>query len=967
MAFPSVLGRNTVQSSANGTATNDPIPSFSRGDLLLAFLAIDGATAPTWGAGFAGWNTFVGLVTIGNSACQLALVYRVADGSEGNLALDLGASENWCSEIVVVDAGTFDENTPPAFGTAVSGSGADPNPPSLNPADWGTEDTLWIAASAGDADVAYTAAPSGYSNSSFLKSTDGTAGNRVALGYAELQSAAASEDPGVFTRSAEDSSAQTYGLRPFTAAHAQPIAYAKSFYSTGTATVDVTITVVAGYNRRLMVAAALELSGASISSVTLDPAGLNKSLVRCTDGTTTATQNQDSVAYCSWWSLLETDIDDFTVGNTYTLRVVASTSTEVAVTALMVTDTDQTSNVASVANNGTTSGTSTTAAVTVSFANSLVLSLCYKNNAATPLTSMTAAGLNMMPRGSCVLPTNGAHFVVAAKGLTTESGSQNVVETVPGAVRLSLTAVVLRPAYRLVAGAGSYGLTGNAAGLAHGYRLTAAVGTYALTGHDATLTASGGGGAFTLTANPATFTLTGAAAALIRGRVLKTQGIYGVGIGSSTLKGTVGSPAPTTPWRTHFSNYLAALRPGSSFGHLAENGYSTYELLPLAYDGTASRPAVDPARNIDAAIAQRPHFIIVNVNSDIQAAVTSWGYSYGTLTAAIDDEIWPNYLIIADAARQAGIPIYFTNGQPTDINTGGNDAAYQAALMYLRNLIDANLNVIDFWSVLVAGGGDNSANNSLISDDRHPNDTATPLLSDAAEAVVSTALAGGAYHLGAWSIDIDADRRIVAAPGVYNLTGNGTGVAAGRKLTCSAGSYALTGNDAGLKAGRSVVAAVATYVLTGNVTALLAAHRLACATGAYALTGHDAGLVTDDALLVAEAANFVLSGGAAGIAAQRRLVAALGSYVLTGNSAGVAHGYSLTAALGSYALTGNPAGFAITRALAAATTSYVLTGHAATIDAGRQLPDVAPSFLASGAWTKVRGPTFTPGYDWTKG
>ncbi len=822
MAFPTVSGRQATAATANGTAANDAIPTVAQGDLLIVPFSVDGTTAPSWGSGWTGYSTFQGLVTVGNSACQLGVFYRICDGSEGNLTFALGASENWCTRPIVISAGTFDPNLPPAFGTAVSSSGANPDPPSLNPADWGTVDTLWVAVSAGDDNVAYTAADGNYGNTSFQLSSDATAGNRVALAVAERQLNAASDDPAAFTRGAEDASTNTLGIPPLITTPKQPIGWCKSFYSSGTATVDVTVTIQAGTNRRFVVHTAIELSAATFTSVTLDPAGVNTALTLCTDGTTSASQNQDSVAFNRFWSLIDANLPS---PGTYTLRVIVSTATEVFLTAMMVTNTDQTQNVASVAVNGTTSGTSATAAVTIGTDNSLVLSGCYKNNAATPNTSMTAAGLNMMPRGSGVLPTNGAHFLTAAKELTTETGSQNVVQTVPGAVRLSLVAMALKPAISsTVAATLLAGLVGSAT-VDAGDGISSTV---------AAVLSAGLTGAATV-AQTETSTVAATLAGLTAAATVTQTETFTVGpppprqawIGSSTLKGTLGV---TTSWTEHYTSFLQGIEADASFLNLGENAYTSWELLPTGTTGQPGfAPAVDTARNVTTALAH-PGVQLVGYNAnEILQARDDFGFA-GDLdtpgTGYVDAYLIPNLITIAAECAAAGVPFVVCTAQPRDTDS---DADFIAGTVYANQRIYETFGadrVIDFHAFLVDVDGTLQA--AYTTDGVHPDDTATPGLSDLVEAKRLELLASSFPPI------------VVAASvnpsGVTNVSSTAAAVLTG-----------LTGAATVVQAAQpATVAAVLAAGLTGAATVTVASPVTMTVAASLAGLTVDASMVHDD-------------------------------------------------------------------------------------------------------------------------
>lgn len=465
MAFPTVQARNANASSANATTLTAALPaSIAKDDLLIAVVARDGTGAMTWGSGFAGWNVLLDANDTGTAACKLVVLYKVADGTEsGNLSL-VSPSESWCARTWRITG--YDPNTPPAIATAGDGGtgSANPDPPSLNPADWGTEDTLWIATSAGDGDVAYTAAPASYGNSQFSKSTEATTTDRCALGSAERTLNAASEDPGVFTRATDDWIAATIGVRPAPTAHPITFLRSQTFYKAAATTQDVTINIDAGTARNLVVAVGCELgTGVTVNSVVLDPAGVNTSLSLVSDGVTSADFIQDTTGRVAIWRLLDASLP---AAGTYTLRVTLSASAETTITSMLIAGASQAANVDSVDTAGSTSATSISTTPSVATDNSMVLSFSYGNNEPA-YTAYTIAGFNAMARGSCEFPSGLAHFMVVAKGLTTESGSQTVTATAAVARRWAMATIVIPPlASGAMVGSASISLapTGTASG-----------------------------------------------------------------------------------------------------------------------------------------------------------------------------------------------------------------------------------------------------------------------------------------------------------------------------------------------------------------------------------------------------------------------------------------------------------------------------------------------------------------------
>lgn len=222
MAFP------TVADTTSGTVTGNTDPwttptypaNIAADDLLIALVATDGNGNP--GAGFpADW---IGATVAGGQPVSLGYAKRKCTGSEsGAFNIDLAASEQgawWIGRIPAAEwegtLGTTWGNTSTA-GSVQSGPGTDgtsttPAPPSLNPSEWGVEDTLWIAAMAADTSRTVSDYPDGTTDNAALVS-GGSGG--ATLARCRLESAVASWAPTTFTiSSSDDWQAITIAIRP---------------------------------------------------------------------------------------------------------------------------------------------------------------------------------------------------------------------------------------------------------------------------------------------------------------------------------------------------------------------------------------------------------------------------------------------------------------------------------------------------------------------------------------------------------------------------------------------------------------------------------------------------------------------------------------------------------------------------------------------------------------------------------
>jgi hypothetical protein len=216
MAFPSVVGTQFSLETGDVTTHNINIPSGAAGDRCIVGFAYDGPTeTPGWPAG---WNPLVQVERL--SAVGMEVRYRDYDGSEGATVDVTTTAEESAHEAVLVDAGTFDVGTAPAAAGA-SGASTGPAPPTLNPANWDAEDTLWILMAASDVSTAFTGYPTDYADNRHTHTSGGTQGVGIAVATRNLN--AASQTPDSFLIAAsEDWVTVTIAIRPTVAGAEAP-------------------------------------------------------------------------------------------------------------------------------------------------------------------------------------------------------------------------------------------------------------------------------------------------------------------------------------------------------------------------------------------------------------------------------------------------------------------------------------------------------------------------------------------------------------------------------------------------------------------------------------------------------------------------------------------------------------------------------------------------------------------------
>jgi hypothetical protein len=210
--------------------------------VIVAFHA-NGDPAITWPAGWTtsptGWSDAVTAVTDG----KLSIRYRDIDGSEGftgagdsiNVTLDVAGSASAHAYLI---AGLAIATAPEAAAVSTGNTTA-PDPPSLNPAGWATEESLWIAVAGTHNPTNFTAAPADYTD--LLNTNDAGTGS-IALGSARRVLSTGTEDPGVFTTANQRHYvATTIAVRPGASGGAAVTGVADgTFVFTGTASGQTT-------------------------------------------------------------------------------------------------------------------------------------------------------------------------------------------------------------------------------------------------------------------------------------------------------------------------------------------------------------------------------------------------------------------------------------------------------------------------------------------------------------------------------------------------------------------------------------------------------------------------------------------------------------------------------------------------------------------------------------------------------
>lgn len=214
MAFPTIpttgAGRvvTGVQNGTSGTRTFPSLTGLTKnsGDLLIAII-VGYQSSGTANAVFSGWGggftEFVDQSTA-TTMC-IGAAYKWSTGSEtGTFTVTQAATVTGEAAFILLSIAPAHSTTPPEGGTITTSTGTAPASNSLNPAGWGTEDTLWIAVG-GSGETSLTgaftgigSAPTNYSDLAKSGVSADVIGG-VDGGVAFRQLNAASEAPGAWS------------------------------------------------------------------------------------------------------------------------------------------------------------------------------------------------------------------------------------------------------------------------------------------------------------------------------------------------------------------------------------------------------------------------------------------------------------------------------------------------------------------------------------------------------------------------------------------------------------------------------------------------------------------------------------------------------------------------------------------------------------------------------------------------
>jgi N-acetylneuraminic acid mutarotase len=188
------------------------------GDLLIVFITTDGnAAIPVTPAG---WTAPATSTALGNTNQVRGSVYvKDATGTEDGTTVDFDtgtSNERGAAQVYRIPAAKWDGTITnvEVASLAIAGTVNNPNPPSLNPAGWGTENTLWFSYVAGSTHTAVTTFPTSHING-YHTNTATTTNAGASVAVTQRVNAAAAEDPAAYAMaSAQASAAFTVAVRP---------------------------------------------------------------------------------------------------------------------------------------------------------------------------------------------------------------------------------------------------------------------------------------------------------------------------------------------------------------------------------------------------------------------------------------------------------------------------------------------------------------------------------------------------------------------------------------------------------------------------------------------------------------------------------------------------------------------------------------------------------------------------------
>ncbi len=242
MAFPAaplsgITATGNFQANTTATRTFPNLSAVTNvaGDLMIAICVAyqSNVTNAAFSGWTAGWTEFIDQST--TTGMAIGAAYKWSTGGEtGAISVTQAATITGHAGFLLMSISGAHPSTPPEATAIANGTSAAANPVALDPAGWGTEDTLWLSIGAlGETSLTGTfdgiaSQPANYSNS-FGTGISGDAIGAIHAAAASRQLNAASEDVGTWTLDTANTrnSALVIAVRP--AAGATPISATDAF------------------------------------------------------------------------------------------------------------------------------------------------------------------------------------------------------------------------------------------------------------------------------------------------------------------------------------------------------------------------------------------------------------------------------------------------------------------------------------------------------------------------------------------------------------------------------------------------------------------------------------------------------------------------------------------------------------------------------------------------------------------
>ena len=441
MSFPTVLAENGGNSTTDETTPTIKLPDGSNvaGRRILLFFTSDGSGESfTWPTGF------TEILIEGGTGFTNGAAYHDTDGTEGwpatgaTTTLTITSVEQSVHTTYLLSV--FDSSTPPEAATATTGTSTAPDSGSLNPAGWGTEDTLWFAfASANGLSSTtprFSAYPTNYTNG---RSDISAGGNGVVQAVARRELNAASEDPGAFTIDTSAAwRASTIGVRPSSAIVGtasitlgnSTISAAGSLPVVGSASVSTSATISSVSALSVVGSSSMTMVGATISAA----GSLSSQEIT---GAATLTINSASVNAAGSLSISgisSATVSGFTVSSSGTLSIAGTASITTANATVSSSSALTIAGSSSVTMAGATVGSS--GVLSIIGAASVTASSATLSSAG--VSSAIATGALSITLDDISILSAGVLYITSQAGITLE----NATITATGAVPESATGII---------------------------------------------------------------------------------------------------------------------------------------------------------------------------------------------------------------------------------------------------------------------------------------------------------------------------------------------------------------------------------------------------------------------------------------------------------------------------------------------------------------------------------------------